>query len=58
MKATAKLFLVVHRYLGFALSLLFVIWFISGFAMMYVRYPTMRQHEKLQNLSPLDLSSC
>lgn len=58
MKFAVKLFLLVHRYLGFALSLLFVIWFLSGFAMMYVRYPTMRQHEKLQNLPPLDLRTC
>lgn len=58
MKAAVKFLLLVHRYLGFALSLLFVIWFLSGFAMMYVRYPTMRQHEKLQNLPPLNLATC
>lgn len=58
MKTTVKLFLLVHRYLGFALSLLFVVWFLSGFAMMYVRYPTMRQHEKLQNLPQVDMQSC
>ncbi|PSL26428.1 PepSY domain-containing protein [Chitinophaga ginsengisoli] len=58
MKTTIKFFLLVHRYLGFALSLLFVVWFLSGFAMMYVRYPTMRQHEKLQNLAPVDLQLC
>lgn len=50
MKRLIKLTLLLHRYLGFALSLLFVIWFLSGFAMMYVKYPTMRQHEKLQRL--------
>jgi uncharacterized iron-regulated membrane protein len=56
MKQITKIFLLVHRYLGFALSLLFVIWFLSGFAMMYVKYPTMRQNEKLQNLPVVDLS--
>ncbi|MCE7040840.1 PepSY domain-containing protein [Dyadobacter sp. CY312] len=50
MKTFTKIFLLIHRYLGLVLSLLFVIWFLSGFAMMYVKYPTMRQHEKLQNL--------
>jgi hypothetical protein len=50
MKHLIKFFLLVHRYLGLALSLLFVIWFLSGFAMMYVKYPTMRQNERLQNL--------
>ncbi|SEI38284.1 PepSY-associated TM region [Dyadobacter sp. SG02] len=50
MKKLIKLTLLMHRYLGFALSLLFVIWFLSGFAMMYVKYPTMRYHERLQRL--------
>jgi len=58
MKVAVKVFLLVHRYLGFALSLLFVVWFLSGFAMMYVRYPTMRQHEKLQHLQPVNLQAC
>jgi len=56
MKTVTKYTLLFHRYLGFALSLLFVIWFLSGFAMMYVKYPTMRQNEKLQNLPVVDLS--
>ena len=58
MKKVTKIFLLVHRYLGIALSLLFVIWFLSGFAMMYVKYPTMRQNERLQQLPVVDLSSC
>ncbi|ACT91374.1 hypothetical protein [Dyadobacter fermentans] len=58
MKTNVKVFLLVHRYLGFALSLLFAIWFLSVFAMMYVRYPIMRQHEKLQHLPPVDLQAC
>jgi hypothetical protein len=56
MKQITKIFLQVHRYFGFALSLLFVIWFLSGFAMIYVKYPTMRQNERLQNLPVVDLS--
>ncbi|MBE9466509.1 PepSY domain-containing protein [Dyadobacter subterraneus] len=56
MKTITKYTLLFHRYLGFALSLLFVIWFLSGFAMMYVKYPTMKQNEKLQNLPVIDLS--
>ena len=55
MKNITKYILLLHRYLGFALSLLFVIWFLSGFAMMYVKYPTMRQNERLQNLPVVDL---
>ncbi|SDF77145.1 Uncharacterized iron-regulated membrane protein [Dyadobacter soli] len=56
MKKLIKLTLLIHRYLGFALSLLFVIWFLSGFAMMYVKYPTMRYHERLQRLPLPDFS--
>ena len=54
MKQLINFFLLVHRYLGLALSLLFVIWFLSGFAMMYVKYPTMRQNERLHNLPVAD----
>lgn len=56
MKKLVKLTLLIHRYLGFALSLLFVIWFLSGFVMMYVKYPTMRYHERLQRLPAADFS--
>ena len=50
--------LIVHRYLGFALSLLFVMWFLSGFVMMYEGYPTMKQHQRLQQLPTVNLSQC
>lgn len=56
MKKLVKLTLLIHRYLGFTLSLIFVIWFLSGFAMMYVKYPTMRYHERLQRLPVPDFS--
>ena len=57
MKKFIKLTLLIHRYLGFVFSLLFVVWFLSGFAMMYVRYPTMRYHERLQRLPASDFSN-
>ena len=50
--------LLIHRYLGFALSVLFVVWFVSGFVMMYVSYPTMMQHQRLQQLPPAILRQC
>ncbi len=37
----------VHRYLGFAMSLLFLIWFLSGFVMMYRGFPSIDFREKL-----------
>jgi len=58
MKRFTKAVLVIHRYLGFVMSLLFVIWFLSGFVMMYAGYPTMKYHTRLQQLPAADLSTC
>ena len=58
MKTFQKGMFLLHRYLGFVLSLLFVVWFLSGFVMMYASYPTMKQHRRLQQLPTLDLSHC
>ena len=58
MKTFRKWMLLIHRYLGFGLSLLFVVWFLSGFVMMYASYPTMKQHQRLQQLPTLNLSQC
>ena len=56
MKTVQKWIFIIHRYLGFGLSLLFVVWFLSGFVMMYASYPTMKQHQRLQQLPTLNLS--
>lgn len=53
MKIITKWMLVIHQYLGFGLSLLFVIWFLSGFVMMYSGFPTMTLNDRLQNLPVL-----
>lgn len=47
-----------HQWLGLSLSLLFVVWFLSGFFMMYVPFPTMKQNERLQHLPVLNLEQC
>ena len=44
----------VHRWLGVALSLLFLLWFPSGFVMMYWDYPSVRPADRLAHLTPLD----
>src|SRR5262245_63353366 len=45
-----------HRYLGIALSLLFVIWFASGITMMYAGgMPRLSPDERLDRLPALDL---
>ena len=47
----------VHRYLGIALCLLFVVWFVSGIAMIYARdMPRLTPEVRLQRLAPIDLS--
>ena len=37
----------VHRWLGVAACLLFVLWFISGLTMMYVRFPRLQEAERV-----------
>ena len=48
--------IVIHRYLGIPLSLVFVVWFVSGIVMMYTRdMPRLTPEARLQRLEPLDL---
>jgi hypothetical protein len=49
--------ILVHRYLAMTLSLLFVVWFVSGIAMIYARgMPALALGERLERMPPLDLS--
>ena len=51
-----KLLILSHRYLGIALSLLFVVWFGSGITMMYAGgMPRLSGDERLERLAPVDL---
>lgn len=47
----------VHRWVGIVLGLVFVVWFISGVAMMYVGMPRLSAAERLGHLKPLDLAT-
>jgi uncharacterized iron-regulated membrane protein len=50
--------ILIHRYLGIPLSFLFVIWFASGIAMIYVGgMPALSPEERLAHLPELDLSA-
>jgi hypothetical protein len=51
------LFIYVHRWTGIVLGLVFVVWFVSGIAMMYVRMPVLSDAERLGHVPPLDLSA-
>ncbi len=45
---------VTHRWLGIAGCLLFVLWFLSGLVMMYVRLPVLSDAERLQRAAAID----
>ena len=46
--------IVVHRWLGVALSLIFLIWFVSGIVMMYWSFPGISAEDRLQRAPTLD----
>lgn len=49
--------ILVHRYLGIALSALIVMWFVSGIAMIYAGgMPSLTQQARLEHLPALDLA--
>jgi hypothetical protein len=46
-----------HRWLGTALTAVFVIWFVSGVIFMYVGMPALPAEERLLRMEPLDVST-
>src|SRR5678816_664752 len=53
-----KLLILSHRYLGIVLSLMFVMWFVTGIGMIYSRgMPRLTPQTRLARLAPLDLSA-
>lgn len=46
--------ILLHRWLGIAGNLLFVVWFASALVMMYARMPALDPGDRLNRLSPLD----
>lgn len=47
----------LHRWLGIAGNLLFVVWFASALVMMYARMPALGPGDRLNRLPPLDLEA-
>ncbi|WP_304641859.1 PepSY domain-containing protein [Pseudomonas sp.] len=47
-----------HRWLGIALCLLMLLWFVSGMVMLYVGYPKLTQAEHWSRLPALSLDGC
>jgi uncharacterized iron-regulated membrane protein len=50
--------LVTHRYLGVAVGILMLMWFLSGIVMMYVGFPEPDQKERLRGLSAISWAEC
>ena len=51
-------FYLVHRWLGIALCVVMLAWFISGVVMMYVGYPKLTVAERLEALPALPAEGC
>ena len=49
---------VTHRYLGVAVGLLMLVWFVSGIVMMYVPYPGLSDSDRLQVAAPIVWADC
>ena len=49
---------ILHRYLGIAVGLLMLTWFLSGIVMMYVGFPQPAGTERLHGLPPVAWASC
>ncbi|MES2510505.1 MAG: PepSY-associated TM helix domain-containing protein [Pseudomonadota bacterium] len=47
--------LFVHKWLGIMLTLLFLMWFVSGLVLYYVPFPSLTTSERLNGLPPLSL---
>src|SRR6516165_3194559 len=53
-----RFLILLHRYLGIPLSFLFVVWFASGIAMIYVGgMPALSPEQRLEHLPELDLAA-
>jgi hypothetical protein len=46
----------IHRWLGVALCVIFLLWFPSGIGMMYWRFPTVTPEDRLERSPKLDPS--
>ncbi len=58
MPSWRRLLILSHRYLGIALSIVFVCWFASGFAIIYTGgMPRLTEADRLSALPPLNLES-
>jgi hypothetical protein len=57
MRPLKRVLIFVHRWLGVALSVLFLLWFPSGIVMMYWGFPDVAPADRLARSAPLDASA-
>ncbi len=58
MHSLRRALILTHRYLGIPLSVLFVLWFVTGIAMIYVGgMPTLSAQSRLEQLPALDVAA-
>src|SRR5688572_22457735 len=57
MKRVIGALIFVHRYVGLAFCLIFVVWFASGIVMVYKRMPEYSPEERLARMSALDTAA-
>src|SRR5262252_5947733 len=58
LRGLRRFLILLHRYLGIPLSFLFVVWFASGIAMIYVGgMPALTPEQRLEHLPELDLAA-
>ncbi len=49
-----RLLVVLHRWLGVALSVVLTLWFLSGIVLIYRSYPAVTAADRLSRARPLD----
>jgi hypothetical protein len=54
--STMRALILLHRWLGVAISLLFAMWFSTGIVMHFVPFPALTEAERIDGLAPIDLS--
>src|SRR4051794_41975557 len=58
LRGLRRFLILLHRYLGIPLSFLFVVWFASGIAMIYVGgMPALSPEQRLEHLPVLDVAA-
>ena len=57
MRLIKRTLIFVHRWLGVALCVLFLLWFPSGIVMMYWQYPEVTARDRLEHSPALDAST-